>query len=128
MVVFAGSPERLDTALELTERGLAPNLVIPNGRSSELSREANQICDAVWAFTVHCPASDTINTRGEAKAIGRVATENGWSRLIAVTSSFHVHRALLHLTRCFHGEVDAVAANQDVDSDDLVEKIGHEWV
>ena len=126
VVVFAGSGERTETALELMERGVAPNLVIPNGRSDDI--EDRDLCDRAASFQVYCPDSETIDTMGEAQAIGRLAEERGWSSLIAVTSSYHVHRATYQLGLCYDGLVQVVASNRSIDRDDLVASMAHEWV
>jgi uncharacterized SAM-binding protein YcdF (DUF218 family) len=124
VVLFAGAAERLDTAVELMERGAAPNLVLPNGNTID---DAEDLCEGSAPYQVFCPASDEITTKGEAVAIGRLAEEQGWSRLIAVTSVYHVHRATFLLGRCFDGPVDAVTPSQDLDTEEWVGKIPHEW-
>jgi len=124
VVLFAGATERLDTAVELMERGAAPNLVVPNGSTID---DAEDLCEGTASYQVFCPASDEITTKGEAEVIGRLAEEQGWSRLIAVTSVYHVHRATFLLGRCFDGPVDAVTPSQDLDPEEFVGKIPHEW-
>jgi len=123
VVVFAGSPERLDTAVELMEHGVAPNLVIPNGSTTDVGTD---LCEGA-SFRVFCPHTGEISTWGEAQAIGRLAEESGWTHLIAVTSVYHVHRATSLLRRCHDGPVDAISPTRDIDLD-WVGKIGHEWV
>lgn len=122
VVVFAGSPERLETAVELMERGAAPNLVIPNGNTPDVPTD---LCRQT-SFRVFCPDTGEITTWGEARAIGRLADENGWSRLIAVTSVYHVHRATSLLRKCHQGPVEVVTPPRDIGLD-WVGKIGHEW-
>jgi uncharacterized SAM-binding protein YcdF (DUF218 family) len=123
VVVFVGSEERIDTAVELMERGVAPSLVIPNGRSADMD---DDLCDEA-PFQVYCPETETVDTTGEARTIGRLAEEQGWSRLVAVTSDYHVHRATYQLRQCHDGEVQAVASNRSLDRDDWVETLTHEW-
>ena len=124
VVLFAGTSERLDTAVELMERGAAPNLVLPNGGTID---EAEDLCEGAAAYEVFCPASDEVTTKGEAEVISRLAEERGWSRLIAVTSVYHVHRATFLLGRCYDGAVDAVTPSQGLDLEEWVGKIPHEW-
>ncbi len=123
VVVFLGDPERLETAANLMDLGIADNLVIPNGSTGETK---TRLCDAT-AFEVFCPESETIDTRGEAQAIGRLAEEEGWSSLIAVTSSYHVHRATYQLQTCHDGSITAVAAETDLGRREMLRKIAHEW-
>ena len=97
VVLFAGATDRLDTAVELMENGAAPSLVIPNGTDIE---DAEDLCEGDASFEVVCPITDEVTTEGEARAIGRIAGERGWSSVIAVTSVYHVHRATFLLGRC----------------------------
>jgi len=124
VVLFAGATERLDTAVELMENGAAPSLVIPNGTDIE---DAEDLCEGDASFEVVCPLTDEVTTAGEARAIGRIAAERGWSSLIAVTSVYHVHRATFLLGRCYEGPVDVVTPSGDIGMRDLVDKIPHEW-
>jgi uncharacterized SAM-binding protein YcdF (DUF218 family) len=124
VVLFAGTSERLDTAVELMERGAAPNLVLVNGNSID---ESDDLCESA-PYVVFCPDSRTIDTVGEAEAIGQVAREQGWSDLIAVTSTYHVHRATSLLGRCFGGSIQVVTPDQGLDREDLIGKVPHEWV
>jgi uncharacterized SAM-binding protein YcdF (DUF218 family) len=123
VVLFAGVEDRLDTAIELMERGVAPNLVIPNGNSVD---EGADLCDGT-TYRVFCPDTRTIDTVGEAETIGLLAREEGWSNLIAVTSTYHVHRATSLLGRCFEGGIVAVTPDQGLGREELVEKVPREW-
>lgn len=124
VVVFVGGGDRLDTAEELVERGAAPAIVIPNGENGEVRSD---LCDSD-RIEAYCPDSETIDTKGEAQVIAAVADEQGWSSLIAVTSPYHVHRATYQLGQCFDGSITAVAARTDIDRDDWLEKVVHEWL
>ena len=124
VVLFAGATERLDTAVELMENGAAPSLVIPNGTDIE---DAEDLCEGGASFEVICPVTDEVTTTGEARAVGRIAGERGWSRLIAVTSVYHVHRATFLLGRCYDGQVDVVTPSQDLGVGEWIDKIPHEW-
>jgi len=125
VVLFAGATERLDTAVELMESGSAPSLVIPNGRDIE---DAEDLCEGGATFEIICPVTDEVTTAGEARAIGRIAGERGWSSLIAVTSVYHVHRATFLLGRCYEGPIDVVTPSQGLGVGEWVDKIPHEWV
>jgi uncharacterized SAM-binding protein YcdF (DUF218 family) len=124
VVLFAGATQRLDTAVELMENGAAPSLVIPNGTDYEY---AEDLCEGDASFEVVCPVTDEVTTSGEAQAIGRLAGERGWSRLIAVTSVYHVHRASHLLGRCYDGPFDVVTPSPDLGVREWIEKIPHEW-
>lgn len=128
VVMFVGGRgERLDTAHALMDRGVAPVLVIPNGRAPEWP-EANVLCRGDAPFQVLCPDPQPDTTRGEARAIADLAASHGWSKLVAVTSTYHVHRASLLLDRCHDGTITMVAAPTGLDPIAWVTRLAHEWV
>lgn len=126
VVLFVGgSGERFDQGLALMEAGLAPVLVVPNGRNVRRA-QAEGLCDGHHDFEVLCPVPEPITTQGEARAIGRVAAERGWDSVIAVTSTYHIARAELVLGRCFPGRIQAVGAEPDIDRDLWRRLVRHE--
>jgi uncharacterized SAM-binding protein YcdF (DUF218 family) len=126
VVVFAGNRHRVETAVELMERGFAMNLVIPNGHSHDVYDA--RLCDRDdLSFDVFCPETATDDTRGEAQAIGLLAEDKGWSRLIAVTSTYHIHRATLQLGHCHDGHLSAVASEEHDSHEAWPDQIVHEW-
>jgi uncharacterized SAM-binding protein YcdF (DUF218 family) len=99
VVTLAGSASRLPVAARLVADGVAPVLAVsldgtPNNRESE------QLCRDPRPRLV-CFRADPISTRGEARALERLAREHGWDDVVVVTSDFHVFRARLILERCF---------------------------
>ena len=119
VVLAGGNGERLDKGLELVRDGLAPNLVISTGPDT--------LCSNDHEFAVFCFLPDPDDTRGEAEAIGRIATQEGWHHLVLVTSDYHATRARLLLDRCFDGTVDVSTADSGKDPISLLWAIGHEW-
>lgn len=111
VVVLAGARKpRLARGLELMRSGVAPVLVISDGRDP-LWPQANRLCrNGGGTFRVVCFRPDPYNTRGEAEAVGRLARRRGWGSVLVVTSTFHVTRARMLFERCIDGEVDAVGA------------------
>lgn len=112
VVLFGGGRgERLDAALELMERGVAPVLVISNGNQPGWG-DANRLCrgGAEAEFEVLCPTPEPDTTRGEARTTARLAERRGWERLVLVTSTYHARRAGELLRRCHDGDVEVVAA------------------
>ena len=124
VVVFVGAGDRFDTATEPIDSGAADAIVVPNGRNGEVR---TRLCDRS-DIEVFCPDSETVDTLGEAQVIGGLAEQEGWTRLIAVTSPYHVHRATYQLSQCFSGEISAVSADATLDRDEWVEKVMHEWL
>jgi uncharacterized SAM-binding protein YcdF (DUF218 family) len=119
VVLAGGNGERLDEGLALVRRGVAPNLVVSNGPT--------QLCATHQPFAVFCFRPDPDDTRGEAEAIGRIATREGWHHIVLVTSDYHVTRAHLLVDRCFSGTVDVTAARSSRAPLPLLFAIGHEW-
>jgi uncharacterized SAM-binding protein YcdF (DUF218 family) len=126
VVLFVGGKgERLDTALALMRQGVAKNLVIPNGLVATWP-QANALCRRSTGFKVFCPDPDPDTTRGEARAISTVARQQGWQHMVMVTSTYHVTRAKILLSRCFTGSIDARAADPGLAVPRHVARISHE--
>jgi len=119
VVLAGGEGERLDKAFELARDGVAPNLVVSNG--------PDRLCGGRYTFVVHCFVPNPGDTRGEAEAIGRLATKHGWHHVVLVTSEYHVTRARLLLGRCFPGTIDVSAARSGLGPVAMLRVIVHEW-
>jgi uncharacterized SAM-binding protein YcdF (DUF218 family) len=128
VVAFSGDRgERLARSLELVRGGIAPVLVLANGGTSEWPPEAVELCTRPQPFTVLCPRSAApYDTRSEARTMGRLASRQGWQRVVVVTTSFHLARATLLFTRCYAGQTFQSAAKAPAG---LVSRgvIAHEW-
>jgi uncharacterized SAM-binding protein YcdF (DUF218 family) len=110
VVVLSGSKHaRLDRGLELVRERVAPVLVISAGLDPDRP-EAHRLCTAGRGdgFRVLCFEPNPDSTRGEAEAVGRLARQNDWRRVLLVTSRFHVTRARMIFDRCVDGDVDAL--------------------
>ncbi len=88
-------------------------MLVVSGGFDPRQPAANEICHAGRGdgFRVVCFTPDPDSTRGEAQEIGRLARENGWQRVLLVTSRFHVTRARMLVDRCVDGDVDAVGVD-----------------
>ncbi|MEM9566206.1 MAG: ElyC/SanA/YdcF family protein, partial [Actinomycetota bacterium] len=118
--------ERLPAAIDLMDRGTADVLVLPNG-TSPVWAAANELCgDDSLGYEVVCPTPEPITTRGEARAIGHLAIERQWTSLVAVTSTYHLARAELLLSRCFPGRIQAVAAERELTRSQRWRLVRHE--
>jgi uncharacterized SAM-binding protein YcdF (DUF218 family) len=49
---------------------------------------------------LRCFLPDPVNTAGEARAIGQLSGEQGWKRIVVVTSRHHVGRARMLVGQC----------------------------
>lgn len=109
VVVLFGGRARLPVGVELVQRGVAPVLVVSQGR--DRAWRSPGLCNRS-DLRVLCPVADDESTRGEARLIGRLAREHGWDSLVVVTSRFHLLRARLLIERCYGGRLALVGARQ----------------
>jgi uncharacterized SAM-binding protein YcdF (DUF218 family) len=107
VVLAGGRKHRLGKGVELWRRGVAPTLVISDGRAPGWV-EANRLCAET---RVLCFRPDPYSTRGEAEWTGREAARRGWNSVVVVTSTYHVRRARVIFGRCFKGGLAVVAAH-----------------
>jgi uncharacterized SAM-binding protein YcdF (DUF218 family) len=108
VVVLSGDRDvRLDPGIALVRRGVAPVLVISGARQDPRWRKAAGLCrqGRVAGARVICFEPRPFSTRGEARAIGRLARQHGWNAVVVVTSTFHVTRARMLFRRCYRGRL-----------------------
>ena len=113
VIVLAGaSSERLPVGLDLMREEYAPVLAL-----SATYTPGNRRTDFICAYNenprVVCISPDPMTTRGEARAVARLIKDNGWTSVIAVTSSYHVTRAGLNLSQCSSAKISMVASEPD---------------
>jgi uncharacterized SAM-binding protein YcdF (DUF218 family) len=119
VVLAGGHGERLERGLELARDGVAPTLVA--------STAPDRLCSADEPFTVICFLPQPSNTRGEVEAVAQLARQKGWHRLVLVTSTYHITRARMLLTRCYHGAVETAPAQPRQGILGWLGAITHEW-
>jgi uncharacterized SAM-binding protein YcdF (DUF218 family) len=105
VIVLSGGRERLPPAMALVRRGVAPVLAISSVSRTKPWAIARRLCNAGrYAHArVLCFDAQPYSTRGEAKTVERLAREHQWSRIVVVTSGFHVTRAHMLFRRCYDG-------------------------
>ena len=106
IVVLSGDGTRVPRAVDRMERGMARTLVFVGQPDTA---DGAALCTDPQPFEVVCLRPSPDNTRNEARAASRLASERGWTRLLVVTTRFHVARTRLHFNRCFYGSVNAVS-------------------
>jgi uncharacterized SAM-binding protein YcdF (DUF218 family) len=115
VVVLAGArDQRLDPALKLVQRGVAPVLAISSAFNDPKWRKAHRLCRGRFGatrFRVICFKAVPYSTRGEARTVARLAREHGWKRIVVVTSTYHVTRARMLFRRCYHADLWMVGAS-----------------
>jgi uncharacterized SAM-binding protein YcdF (DUF218 family) len=102
VALAGGAGERLRAAEGLMDEGASEILVLSHGPST--------LCNGGQAYEVICFEPDPGNTRGEAREIGRLASERGWQRVAVVTSTQHVTRSRVLIGQCLDGDVEMVDA------------------
>jgi len=113
VIVLSGSHSRLDTGLRLMRHGVAPTLVISDGMERGWVR-ANRLCEGRARLRVICFRPSPYSTRGEARAVARMAARRHWRTLVVVTSTFHVTRARMLFRRCTSARIEAVGSKPAV--------------
>lgn len=112
VVVLSGEHARLPVAERLVQRDVAPVLAISSIQDTPNWRAARRLCSAgrYHAARVLCFRAVPYSTRGEARAIARLARAHGWTRVVVVTSTFHLTRARMLVRRCYHGGLSMVGS------------------
>ncbi|MCC3271155.1 YdcF family protein [Arthrobacter zhangbolii] len=114
VVVLAGaSSERLPVGLGLLSGDRAPVLALSATHTPGNAR-TDYICTHNVNPRVMCFSPEPMTTRGEARAVARLARDNGWRNIIVVTSSYHVARAGLNLEQCSSVDITLVASQPDI--------------
>ncbi len=108
VVLSGGKKHRLEEGLRLWHAGIAPTIVISDGRDPEWD-EANRLCGRA---RVRCFKPDPYSTRGEA----RWTAARGWDSVVVVTSTYHVRRTRELFGRCFAGRLAVVEAEPPLEN------------
>ncbi|WP_066068134.1 hypothetical protein [Frankia sp. EI5c] len=99
IVMFAGSPGRLEHAVGLARAGYAPTLAVS-------MPTANDPCPPpIPNVEVICFAPDPLTTQGESRWTAIAAARYGWKSVIVVTATTQTTRARIRLARCYSGKV-----------------------
>ncbi|HEY8316648.1 MAG TPA: YdcF family protein [Gaiellaceae bacterium] len=112
VVVLSGSTRRLPPALALIRRHVAPVLAISSVSLTPKWKAARRLCRAGTydGARVVCFLATPYSTRGEARAVARLAKARDWHSVVVVSSTFHLTRTKLLFRRCYHGRLSLVGA------------------
>jgi uncharacterized SAM-binding protein YcdF (DUF218 family) len=114
VVALAGPVRSVEAAQRLVEQGVARELVLSNAYGPD-DAELNRLCTSPPpGYRITCFVPDPDSTRGEARAIRKLARERGWNDVIVVTPTFHISRARLILRRCYSGRLRMVDAKAHI--------------
>jgi hypothetical protein len=101
-IVVLGEPDAgaMRRAHALLQQGVSAELVliIPYGPPPDCA-------DPPTGVTVSCVVPDPSTTRGDARAIGRLAQEHHWARIVVITWPTHISRSRALIQRCYPGEL-----------------------
>ena len=99
-VVVLGEPDALSLRLaqRLLDEGVSDQLVLLRALSNP-----PQCASPPPGVTVTCLVPDPTTTQGDARAIGRLAAQKGWDRLVVVTWTTHVTRSRTLIEACYPG-------------------------
>ncbi|MBV8478812.1 MAG: YdcF family protein [Actinobacteria bacterium] len=113
VVLSGGRDSRLDPALKLMERGIAPVLAISSSGRDPKWVTARRLCNGTTkvSFKVVCFEAHPYSTRGEAETVTKLARTHDWTSLVVVSSTYHVFRAHMLFARCFHGKLWTVGTS-----------------
>ena len=97
----------------LVRRGVAPVLAISSVAKTPDWKTAVGLCrrGRYAGARVLCFEANPYSTRGEARAIARIAHARGWHSIVVVSSTYHLTRASLLFHRCFAGKLSFVGAS-----------------
>ena len=114
IVVLAGAAsERLPVGRDLSYQGYADDLVLST-TDTPGNRITDMYCDYISSPAVTCFFPEPLTTRGEARAVARLAADNGWDNLIVVTSSYHLLRAETNISQCTTAALTMVPSDPDL--------------
>jgi uncharacterized SAM-binding protein YcdF (DUF218 family) len=114
VVLSGGQNKRLDPALELMRGGLAPVLAVSSAFYDDTWKKAQRLCRGELGptrYEVLCFTAKPYSTRGEARTVAALAREEGWKRIVVVTSTFHVTRTRMLFRRCWNGKLWVVGTS-----------------
>lgn len=109
VVMLGGaSNERMLDAMMIRFDLKAPYLVLSN-TDTKGNASADEYCDNHSNKTVYpdviCFDPEPMDTRGEARALAKLADEYQWKNMIVVTSTYHIKRAGLLMEQCVNANV-----------------------
>jgi uncharacterized SAM-binding protein YcdF (DUF218 family) len=125
IVLGGAATERVPVASELVRDGIAPVLVLSNPAGVN-NEDAAKLCRRHPGVAVICFVPRPGDTRGEARAIGRLVEEHQWNRIVVVTSDYHVSRSRLLINPCTSARVELVASHSKLGVWSRIGRVSHE--
>ena len=112
--VLAGAELRLPVAQQLIEAGVAKTLVVSEGHAS-VDSESYALCHGSKpkGYKLVCRTASPFSTRGEARMIGDLVSQNKWASVIVVSSRYQLYRAHILIRRCTQANLVMRGADGD---------------
>jgi hypothetical protein len=101
IVMFDGVGDRRDATYRLARAGYAPVVAI----STQVPGECRATLPAIPGTQLFCFVPAPATTQGEAEALGRMAVQYHWTRVIVVVDTAQATRARIRVDRCYHGQL-----------------------
>lgn len=109
IVVLGGEHDgREEYGLHLAASGVAGAVVMSNPYD-DWDPLMKRVCRQRQDVEVLCIRPDPLTTRGEALMMRRLSDERSWSKIVVLSSRFHLLRARLVFGQCYSDETGAVA-------------------
>jgi uncharacterized SAM-binding protein YcdF (DUF218 family) len=101
IVALTGGSQRIDRAVKLLNDGIAKRLLISGVNPTTTGRQIQRLTSAEPALFECCVdiGHDAIDTRGNANEAALWVKQNGYKKVIVVTSNYHMPRSLMELHR-----------------------------
>lgn len=111
LVIAGASDGRHELGAQLVEEGISPNFVVSNS-SGTRDKVGSAHCRGKdrpdEAVEIWCMRAYPVTTAGEAMAMGKLAEEEGWATLTAVTNRPHTRRVRTMFQQCTDLDVTVV--------------------
>ncbi|MCU1480128.1 MAG: hypothetical protein JWQ19_914 [Subtercola sp.] len=105
-VIGPVTPTRMAIAEQMLDEGVSDNLAISE---SGPFNSILAMCNGHYAYTVYCQKPDPFTTQGEARYLRDLTAAHGWRSATIITSTLHVTRSRILMSRCFTGTLSMVA-------------------
>jgi hypothetical protein len=110
VVALGGNPARAVTAADIVEDPAARRPLLLSAWQETDSRATGLRCQAEG---ITCVDPVPVITYGEARVVGELARQHGWTQVTVVTSEHHVTRSRLLFERCVDVPVAVLAGPRD---------------
>lgn len=115
IMLGGAAAERLPVAQQVQRDYNIPVLVLSHTDTpGNIAADAACNSAAFPSARLLCFQPDEYDTRGEARAIGKIAEANGWKSITVVTSSYHVSRAQRLMGQCTTANVQMVNSHPNL--------------